>query len=297
MPDWVIHLGVGAGVGRLFRLRNLRLFLFGSLLPDAAFAAAFLMDWDLLPGRGAALLTVILPLSSFFAYACLAAAVAVCADRPGRAFGLIFMGALIHTGLDLLQAGHVEMFLFPFSSRVWISSLFGYDMKLYGWIAGVAAVGLVAARFLHQVNDIRFALRRAWRALLPLSLLAVVIALSVPRLARANIHNFRYLQGGPAVVGAPATHVSALVIRSRPLTIVDCGREIVLDWPQSVEEGQVVAVWGTYDRSGNIRASKVVETDVKGKWLLTGLGIIFLALYWVRLPWVDDRARGRRLAA
>lgn len=294
MPDWVGHLAIGLAAGKGLRVRNLRWLLLGSVLPDVNYLLAFALDFDLLPLGSAAFLLVMFPLCSLLAYACYSAAVATATDSPLRAFGLLLLGALTHVGIDSLQVGHIEMLFFPFSLAIQVGSAYPYGTGGYPWIAAGALLVLLLGRLLPQENDIRIRWRGMWRAVLPLLLLAVVAALSISRLEKADVYRINFLRGGDAPpAGTRAVHVSCFVQSSDPLVVKDCGRDITVRWPRPIAKGELVALWGVYQDDCSVLADKIVLMHAGTKWLFMVMGVAVLCLYWFRIPFMDDRARRR----
>lgn len=290
MPDWVGHLFVGAATGKALRLHNLRLILLGALLPDLAAIPGTLADFNWLPVDTYRLIFVLLPFSTPFAAVCLSAAIAVWFSRPGPACLLILLGALTHLALDVFQVGNVQLFLYPFGFK-----LFNWPIHNYGengdLLISLAAIAiLLALRLLPQANDIVLCARRGWLSIIPLALLAVVIASNAERMEASNIFNLRFLKGMPVPPNEPVSLISSLVISAHPPVVKKARREVEVVWREPLRQGEIISVWGHY-RDHRLWAHTLVWHASIQKMVFSGIGGVILLLYWIRIPRLDERRR------
>ncbi|MDI6793511.1 MAG: hypothetical protein QME81_11710 [bacterium] len=144
MPDLVTHSGVAYLIYKLFsRRRYLIIFLAGTILPDVITRIPYFLvesgyDWLFVPLHTPVGMTLVcLWLSYFFEE---------CERKP--VFVNLWLGSLLHLGMDLLQYGIIpqHLLLFPFSLKRYEIALFSAEASMYIiplWLILIVGVELV----------------------------------------------------------------------------------------------------------------------------------------------------------
>lgn len=287
MPDWAVHLAVGAGLGKTFRLRNLHLLLLGAILPDLTAVLGTLSDLGWLGIDPARIVLFIVPLGSPFGMTCLALILACGMNRFWPAFGLMLGGLISHYLLDIFQNGHVEILLYPFSFEIINLPLFNYADHTVGWISGAALIVLVTLRFFPIRRDIRFSAKRAWLGIFPAVLLATVIITNAPRLLNENKFYLQFLLGAPVPENSVVTIYSGKVVQSQPLVVKKLKRQIEVVWPETIAEGKLVIAQGRFSNN-KIIADFILPLAAGRKIIFSLLAMLVFVVYWIKIPLLDN---------
>lgn len=287
MPDWITHLGTTyIATQTVSRLKpgwqfDIQPLLIGAVLPDATRFVVILvdmLDWPAIPT-----FTYFIPFHSLLIVAFLAGAVALL--LPGRAFGLLMLGASGHFLLDELEGriGCGSTTFYPFY----------FGRPISGWPeAGAINTGLLIVSLI----GLGVALSRPWPGLR--------LRLTAPRLVGAGgllliasiiplffgqwmIERNAYYLGFVTnpTEGQPVAFCFSEVVETAPLTIEEFDRSFALDASADLSEGDWVSLRGVY-QGGRIEPNILIQhagfSDIPLS-LVAGL-VIGLLFFGDRLP-------------
>lgn len=158
MPDWITHLGIAYLLGRLIKIRDIRLLLLGSVLPDIARLTYLSRISDL---SEISLIALLEPLHSPLIIVLMSLAIALLNQKPKAAFLILAFGSSIHLLLDMVVSafGYPRLLLYPLSYKAFAINLFPHESIFSILLIGISSIALFHAIFTKKRKDTKFSLK------------------------------------------------------------------------------------------------------------------------------------------
>ena len=192
MPDWVVHLGFAYIMARLIKLRDLKLFFLGSILPDIGRVALYFTDLaHLNPISSSSYVAVF---HTPFMAALVASVISSFSKNFKKCWVLIFLGAIFHLALDLTQyrIGNGVLLFYPISFKQFYLNLFwsgdNVSFLLRALSIGVLVICLLEKRPVGSPLSLK-----APNLKIAFPLILVVLVISVSTTSLMMKHNVDYL--------------------------------------------------------------------------------------------------------
>ena len=285
MPDWVVHLGFAYTMARLVKLKDLKLFFLGSLLPDVSRVALYLTDFFHLDQISSHL--YFMPFHTPFMAALVASVVSLFSENFKKAFFLIFLGAVFHLALDLTQyrVGNGVLLFYPFSFRQFYFGLFwsgdNVSISLRILAIGVLVICLVGKGPAGSLLSLKTAnLRIAF----PFILLLLVIPLFTASLMmKSNVDYLDFFAHPEKWEGGKVEFYKATVISTDPVIVRDKGVTFQVASSEKFREGDRICIQAIYEE-GRIFPFFIHRYRGPSKSIVSLVGLLFFVLVWVDFP-------------
>jgi hypothetical protein len=285
MPDWLVHLGFSYFVARLIKLRELKLFFLGSILPDIGRIALYFADFAHLN---------LISSSSYFAVfhtpfmaAVVALVISSFSKNFKKCFFLIFLGAIFHLVLDLTQyrLGNGVLLFYPFSFRQLYFNLFwsgdNVSILLRALALGVLFICLLEKRPIGSPLSLR---TPNLKIALPLTLLALAIPLSTMGLMmRNNVNYLDFFAHPHQWEGEKVELYKAKVVSTDPVIVREMGVMFELVSSEKFREGDRICIQAIY-KEGRILPFFIHRYRGPSKSMISLVGLLFFILVWIDFP-------------
>ena len=285
MPDWLVHLGFAYIMARLIKLRDLKLFFLGSLLPDISRIALYFTDFAHLNHISS---------SSYFAVfhtpfmaALVASVISSFSKNFKKCFFLIFLGAIFHLALDLTQyrIGNCVLIFYPFSFRQLYFNLFwsGDNVSLLLRILsiGVLVICLLEKRPVGSPLSLKTA---NLKIVVPLILLVLFIPLFTTSLMLKNNVDYLAFFAHPQKWERKKVELyKAKVISTNPVIVREKGVTFELVGSEKLREGDRICIEGIY-KEGRIFPVFIHRYRGPSKLMVSLVGLLFFILVWIDFP-------------
>jgi hypothetical protein len=285
MPDWVVHLGFAYLMARLIKLRDLKLFFLGSLLPDTSRVALYFTDFFHLDQISSHL--YFMPFHTPFMAALVASVISSFSKNFKKCFFLIFLGAIFHLALDLTQyrIGNGVLLFYPFSFRQFYFNLFwsgdNVSMVLRALAIGILVICLLGKRRVGRPLSLKAA---NLKIVVPLVLLVLAIPLSTTGLMmKHNVDYLDFFTHPQKWEGKKVEFYKAKVISENPLMVREMGVMFELVTPEKFRRGDRISIQATY-REGRIFPVFIHHYRGPPKSMVSLVGLLFFILVWIDFP-------------
>ncbi len=285
MPDWVVHLGFAYVMARLVKLRDLKLFFLGSLLPDISRVALYFTDLAHLDQISSHL--YFMPFHTPFMAALVALIISLFSENFIKCFLLIFLGAIFHLALDLTQyrIGSGVLLFYPFSLGQFYFGLFwsGDNISV---LLRVLAIGILVICFLRKRPVKRpLSLKTAnLRIAFPLMVLVLIIPLSTTSLMMKNNVNYLDFFAHPEEwEGQKVEFYKATVISTNPVIVREMGVKFELVTSEEFREGDRICIRATH-KEGRIFPVFIHRYRGPSKSMVSLVGLLLFVLIWIDFP-------------
>ena len=261
MPDWVSHIGTAYLGGRFAGIIEIQFVLLGAVLPDVVmpvFVAVDLWHYPLSHYEFAYLLAF----QSLFIVSLLAAGLAMLHAYKFRCFLLIFVGALSHFILDVLETDidcGLRIF-YPFSYWSWSPGLLKPGEPLTAALLGISTLAIVFALIQSGLKPIHLQLqRRNVSCAVILVSAAIVFPLTTRKtIIVNNVHSLSFLGDPVAWKNRTVDLCFTEVIGSNPVVVRELGTNFELASSDNLTIGEIISVRGVY-REGKIYPSRLYK--------------------------------------
>ena len=285
MPDWLVHLGFAYVMARLIKLRDLKLFFLGSLLPDVSRVALYFTDLAHLDPVSSHL--YFMPFHTPFMAALVSSVISLFSQNFKKCFFLIFLGAILHLALDLTQyrMGNGVLLFYPFSFRQFYFSLFwsGDNVSIFLRVLaiGVLVICLLKKRPVRRPLSLKTAnLKIAF----PLMVLVLVIPLSTTSLMmKNNVDYLDFFAHPQKWEGKKVELYKAKIISTNPVIVREMGVMFELVTSEEFREGDRICIQGTY-KEGRIIPVFIHRYRGPSKSMVSLAGLLFFILVWINFP-------------
>jgi hypothetical protein len=285
MPDWVVHLGFAYIMARLIKLRDLKLFFLGSILPDIGRVALYFTDLaHLNPISSSSYVAVF---HTPFMAALVASVISSFSKNFKKCWVLIFLGAIFHLALDLTQyrIGNGVLLFYPISFKQFYLNLFwsgdNVSLLLRALSIGILVICLLEKRPVGSPLS--------WKApnlkiAFPLILIVLVISVSTTSLMmKHNVDYLDFFAHPQKWEGKKIELYKAKVISTNPVIIRDMGVMLELVSSERFREGDRICIEGIY-KEGRIFPSFIHRYRGPSKSVVSLVGLLFFVLVWTDFP-------------
>ncbi len=285
MPDWVVHLGFAYIMARLVKLRDLKLFFLGSILPDIGRVALYFTDLaHLNPISSSSYVAVF---HTPFMAALVASVISSFSENFKKCWVLIFLGAIFHLALDLTQyrIGNGVLLFYPISFKQFYFNLFwsgdNVSLLLRALSIGILVICLLEKRPVGNPLSLKTAnLKIAF----PLILLVLAIPLFTTSLMlKNNVDYLDFFAHPQKWEGKKIELYKAKVISTNPVIIRDMGVMLELVSSERFREGDRICIEGIY-KEGRIFPSFIHRYRGPSKSVVSLVGLLFFVLVWTDFP-------------
>ncbi len=285
MPDWVVHLGFAYIMARLIKLRDLKLFFLGSILPDIGRVALYFTDLaHLNPISSSSYVAVF---HTPFMVALVASVISSFSKNFKKCWVLIFLGAIFHLALDLTQyrIGNGVLLFYPISFKQFYLNLFwsgdNVSLLLRALSIGILVICLLEKRPVGSPLSLK---APNLKIAFPLILVVLVISLSTTSLMmKHNVDYLDFFAHPQKWEGKKIELYKAKVISTNPVIIRDMGVMFELVGSEKFREGDRICIEGIY-KEGRIFPSFIHRYRGPSKSVVSLVGLLFFVLVWTDFP-------------
>ncbi|TKJ45651.1 hypothetical protein CEE35_03190 [Candidatus Aerophobetes bacterium Ae_b3b] len=285
MPDWVVHLGFAYIMARLIKLRDLKLFFLGSILPDIGRVALYFTDLaHLNPISSSSYVAVF---HTPFMAALVASVISSFSKNFKKCWVLIFLGAIFHLALDLTQyrIGNGVLLFYPISFKQFYLNLFwsgdNVSLLLRALSIGILVICLLEKRPVGSPLSLK---APNLKIAFPLILVVLVISLSTTSLMmKHNVDYLDFFAHPQKWEGKKIELYKAKVISTNPVIIRDMGVMLELVSSERFREGDRICIEGIY-KEGRIFPSFIHRYRGPSKSVVSLVGLLFFVLVWIDFP-------------
>ena len=285
MPDWIVHLGFAYIMARLIKLRYLKLFFLGSILPDIGRVALYFTDFaHLNPISSSSYVAVF---HTPFMAALVASVISSFSENFKKCWVLIFLGAIFHLALDLTQyrIGNGVLLFYPISFKQFYLNLFwsgdNVSLLLRALSIGVLVICLLEKRPVGSPLSLK---APNLKIAFPLILVVLVISLSTTSLMmKHNVDYLDFFAHPQKWEGKKIELYKAKVISTNPVIIRDMGVMLELVSSERFREGDRICIEGIY-KEGKIFPSFIHRYRGPSKSVVSLVGLLFFVLVWTDFP-------------
>lgn len=280
MPDWITHLGIAYFVARILKIKDIRLFLLGAILPDIS-----RIDWlliDVLKFNPISAYTYFEPFHTPFVMVFVSTLIALFNEKPIKCFYLIFSGAIIHFILDAAQTnvGYGEMLFYPFSFYQLSFNLF--------WPEGIAGIaltllsGVILLAALTKKHDTAgFALKdKNSKMALPLVMLIIILPFATQNmLMQSNSHYLDFFLHPERYEGKEVAFSYSQIISDNPITIEEMGAKFKVITTEKIKKGDWISMKALC-KNGIMYPTEIHIHNQLLKPIFSLIGFMFFILLW-----------------
>jgi len=285
MPDWVVHLGFAYIMARLIKLRDLKLFFLGSILPDIGRLALYFTDFAHLNSISSS--SYVAVFHTPFMAALVASVISTFSENFKKCWVLIFLGAIFHLALDLTQyrIGNGVLLFYPVSFKQFYFNLFwsgdSVCVLLRALSIGVLVICLLEKRPVGSPLSLKAAnLKIAF----PLILVVLVIPLSTTSLMmKHNVDYLDFFAHPQKWEGKKVEFYKAKVISTNPVIVGEMGVTFELVGSEKFREGDGICIQATY-KEGRIFPDFIHRYRGPSKSMVSLVGLLFFILVWIDFP-------------
>jgi len=285
MPDWVVHLGFAYIMARLIKLRDLKLFFLGSILPDIGRVALYFTDLaHLNPISSSSYVAVF---HTPFMAALVASVISSFSKNFKKCWVLIFLGAIFHLALDLTQyrIGNGVLLFYPISFKQFYFNLFwsgdNVSLLLRALSIGVLVICLLEKRPVGSPLSLK---APNLKIVFPLILVVLVISLSTTSLMmKHNVDYLDFFAHPQKWEGEKVELYKAKVISTNPVIVREMGVMFELVSSERFREGDRICIQAIY-KEGKIFPSFIHRYRGPSKSVVSLVGLLFFVLVWIDFP-------------
>jgi hypothetical protein len=296
MPDWLVHLGFAYIMASLIKLRDIKLFFLGSLLPDIGRLALYFADFaHLNPISSSSYFAVF---HTPFMAALVASVVSSFSENFKKCWVLIFLGAIFHLVLDLTQyrMGNGILLFYPISFKQFYFNLFwsgdSVSTLLRALSIGVLVICLLEKRPIGSPLSLKTA---NLKIAVPLILFVLAIPLSTTSLMlKNNVDYLDFFAHPQKWEGEKVELYKARVISTNPVIVRKMGVMFELVGSEKFREGDQICCQATY-KEGRIFPVFIHRYRGPSKSTISLVGLLFFILIWVDFPQIMRKLYGRDL--
>ena len=294
MPDWVVHLGFAYVMARLIKMRDLKLFFLGSLVPDISRIGLYFASFFHLNQISSHLYFA--PFHTPFVAALVACLISSFSKNFKKCFFLIFLGAILHLALDLTQyrVGNGVLLFYPFSFRQFYFSLFwsGDNVSIFLRILaiGVLLICLLEKRSIGSPLSFKAV---KLKIAFPLILLCLLIPLStMGPIMKNNVDYLDFFAHPEKWEGEKVEFYKARVVSTNPVIVREMGVRFELVTSEEFKRNDRVSIKGAYEE-GRIIPDFIHRYRGPSKSMVSLVGLLLFVLVWIDFPQRLRRLHGK----
>lgn len=277
IPDWIIHLGIAYLFARIFKIKEYRFLLFGSILPDLSWIGTEIFG-KLFKIDSTVSYLYFSPFHTLFIMLLFSGMIAFITEDPKKIFGLIFGGSIIHLVLDILQKGSVVFLFYPLNLSVtsfglfWEDDLVGYLLMLLSLIALIHAI-------FSQDKLPRIKLHFKKEAI-ALFFIILLIPYFTENLISDNLIYSQFSKNPDSYDGKKISIGNRDITSINPVTIDIMGKNFEIVTNEKLKQGDLISIDGYYTNQ-KIYATSLHKQNALLKPIASILGgIIFLIILY-----------------
>lgn len=293
IPDWIVHLGSAYFVGRLVRLKDLRLFFLGSVLPDVSRIA--LLGNQALNLNAVDSFLYFEPFHTPLMAALIALGIAFFYKKVVRYFLILFGASILHFALDLMEIhmGSGVLLLYPLSFEEFSLDVAWWESSVFYILLVVSSLCLILyflwkdseekAKFSFRAKNLKF--------IFPLVLIIFALPLLTAELfIKNNVHYLDFFIYPEKWEGKEVKLSKSRVISLDPLVVRKMGNsfEVAIEKGpapsiQNVKQGDRISIIAIYNQ-GKLHPHFIHRHYSSLKTGLSLTGLLILALIWIGFP-------------
>lgn len=275
MPDWVFHIGFALLIGVLFKIKNWKLLITGSILPDLS--RILMIIFNHLGFDELRTFIFLEPIHTPFISLLLSLSIAMLFENSFKNFLLIYFGALTHFFLDFFQfAGAFGiMFLYPFYYKEYALNLF-YE-NIYVFILGIIILS-IGLFYLKERNNLKVN-KKFYFSFIPLLIALIFLVSTRNILIEHNIHGTNFILHPEKYDNKEVNLYDSKIISLNPLKLDEMGRIFVLDTNSNLKKDSLITINGIY-KDNKIKVNSIFfNTLNKLYFSLSGLLIYIYLIF------------------
>ncbi len=245
MPDWMFHIALPYLIATIFRIKEKRLVVFGSLMLDVS---SFMFAFNEFTGlfNHLTLVNYFTLTHSILAVILFAIAFAFLTTNFVRGFVILLATGLFHMSLDLFQYGADLRLLWPISFQKFSYQLFDPSAKL---MLVLSVAFFIIAILIEKKESIipKIRLSKVQYAVIFILIYFVLSYLSIPRLNEENIYNSGFLKNPEDFYGKEISLTRAHVISNNEVEADGMG---IFIKNKEFSIGDIVSLKGIYSKDG-----------------------------------------------
>ncbi len=243
IPDWIIHLGIAYLFARIFKIKEYRFLLFGSILPDISWIGTEIFS-KLFTFDSTASYLYFSPFHTPFIMLLFSGMITIITENPKMIFWLIFGGSISHMVLDILQKGSVVFLFYPLNVSVTSFGLFWEDDFIGYLLMLMSVIALIHAIFNRdKLPMIKLHFKKEAVALLFIILL---IPYFTEDLVLDNLIYSQFSKNPDGYEGKKISIGNRYITSVNPVTIEIMGKNFEIVTDEKLEEGDLISIEGYY---------------------------------------------------
>ncbi|MBI2671112.1 metal-dependent hydrolase [Candidatus Woesearchaeota archaeon] len=246
MPDWIFHIALPYLIATIFKVKEKRLVVFGSLMLDiSSFLFAFNEFTNLF--NQLTLVNYLTMTHSILGALLFSIAFAFLTINYWRGFIILFLSGLFHMFLDLFQYGADVRLLWPLSFSKFSFPLFDPTASM---MFILSLILFVIAILIEKKEGLELKIRLSKMQWVVVFLLIYVLLsyLSIPKLNQENIYNSGFLKNPEMYEGKEVPLTRAHVIANNEVEVD--GMKIKIKNRNDLEVGNIILLKGIYSKEG-----------------------------------------------
>ncbi len=294
MPDWIVHLGFAYVMARLIKMRDLKLFFLGSLVPDIPRIGLYFTSFFHLNQIGSH--SYFVPFHTPLMAALVALTISLFSEDFKKCFSLIFLGTILHLLLDVTQyrIGSGVLLFYPFSFRQFHLNLFwsGDNISIFLRILaiGVLLICLLEKRSIGSPLSFK---TEKLRIAFPLVLLSLLIPLStMGPIVKNNVDYLDFFAHPEKWEGKKVEFYKARVVSTNPVIVKEMGARFELVTSREFKRNERVSIRCTYEK-GRIIPDFIHRYRGPSKSMVSLVGLLLFVLLWIDFPQRLRRLHGK----
>ncbi|MEK6937002.1 MAG: hypothetical protein AABW58_02935 [Nanoarchaeota archaeon] len=191
MPDWIVHIAIALVISLVFKIKNWKLVILGSVLPDLPRVLLIILTY--LDFNEINSFLILEPLHTPFITVLESLAIALIFKNPLQNFLLIYLGVITHLFSDFLQfAGKFgHLMLYPFSYKQFSMGLFYGGHVIYPIIGLIVLI--ISFYFLKNKKNNLELNKKFYLSIVPLIIILIFMFSTPGKILENNVHGTDFL--------------------------------------------------------------------------------------------------------
>ena len=275
MPDWIVHLSFALLICVIFKIKNWKLVLIGSVLPD--FSRIFLIILNFLGFDEIKSFLILEPFHTPFINLLMSISIALLFNNFWKNLLLVYLGVITHYLLDIFQfaGAYGHMIFYPLSFKEYSANLFYAGNIIFPIIGLIILAG--SLYFIKEKNYLKLS-KTHYLSILPL-IMAVLFVLSTHNnLLNANIEGVNFVSFPENYENQEVYLYNSDIVSINPLQLEEFGKIFLLETKENIKLNSIVSVHGIYKNNKIIVDSIFFHNLNKHIFSLIGLIILVFIL-------------------
>lgn len=279
MPDWITHLGIAYFIARMLIIKDIRLVLLGSILPDVSRINLLLID--VLKFDPIDTYTYFEPFHTPFVIFFICILISLFNQNPKKCFQLIFFGAITHFILDAAQTniGYGEMLFYPFSFYQISFNLFWHENLAGMTLTLLSGIILLISNKRYEITNFTLSNKDLKIATLLVLLIIAFPLITQNMLIQSNSHYLDFFLHPQKYDGKEVAFSYSRIISENPIIVKEMGATFEIKTTEVLKEGDWVSMRALY-KNGLVYPTEIYIHRQLLKPILSLIGLIFFILSW-----------------